>query len=364
MKRCFLILIALLLILCSACSSGLPANQPALPSEGNLSVTYIDVGQGDSSLIITPNGKSILIDSGEYTAEEAVKQVLNDNNIEKIDVLIGTHPHSDHIGAMSYIVQDYDIGKIYLPRASSNTKTYEQLLESIKNKGLKVTAAKAGTEIPLEDNISAVFVAPNSSEYSDLNNYSAVLKLTYGDTSFLFTGDAEELSESEMLEHYGGQLQCDVLKAGHHGSRTSSSEEFLQAVHPNYVVISLGAGNDYGHPHVEALKRFADIGAQILRTDELGSIQIISDGVNLSVNGADFTSANSASPSSETQPSATTSSSDGTISDTSVVYKTKSGKSYHLKDCSHLSKSKQLTEITVAEAEELGLTPCKTCINH
>lgn len=360
MKKSFGIILALLLVICSACSLGQIGTQsPSLPLEGNLRVTYIDVGQGDSSLIITPSGKIMLIDSGESDAEDAVKQALAENHVQKIDVLVGTHPHSDHIGSMSYIVDDYDVGKVYLPKASSTTKTYERLLSSIKKKGMKVSVAKAGVEIPLDDQVNAVIVAPCSSDYKDLNDCSVVIKLSFGNTSFLFTGDAEAPSEADMVSQYGADLKSTVLKAGHHGSRTSSSQEFLDTVQPEYAVISLGKGNDYGHPHEEALKRFADIGAQVFRTDQLGSIQIVTDGTTLSVNGKQTAVAPSSSGS-IAEPEASVS--DAKESGDSMVYITKSGKAYHRKDCSHISNS-QVSAVTVAEAKASGLSPCKSCMD-
>ena len=357
MKKALLVLLALIVSLCAACSYvGGDGGGPSV--DGNLRVTFIDVGQGDSALVISPSGKTMLIDCGEETAEDAVQQALCQNGVTKIDVLVGTHPHSDHIGSMSYLVDDYEIGKVYLPQASSNTKTYERLLTSIQEKGLKVSVAKAGVEIPFDEQVSAVFVGPCGSEYGDLNDASAVLRLEFGGTSFLFTGDAEASAEEDILAQYGDDLQSDVLKAGHHGSRTSSSQEFLEAVQPQYVIISCGEGNDYGHPHAEALQRFEQIGAQVYRTDLLGSIEIISDGATLSVNGE---AGSTVAPSSA--PSVSAASSASPVATDAVVYRTKSGKAYHVQGCPHIADS-DVSAITVQEAQAQGLTPCKTCIEE
>lgn len=191
-----------------------------------LSVTYVDVGQGDCAVISLPDGRTMMIDTGEKSAYGTVSGFLDDNGIEKIDYLIATHPHSDHIGGMPQVVDNYEIGKVFMPKVSHDTNTFKKLLQSIKNKGLKAAAAKSGEYIFDEDGLSAQFLAPNSAEYESLNNYSAVVMLKYKNTAFLFTGDAEKLSEKEMLGK-GFDLSADVLKVGHHGSSTSSCSEFL-----------------------------------------------------------------------------------------------------------------------------------------
>ena len=334
--------------------------------EGKLGVAVLNVGQGDSILIRSPEGRVMLIDAGEYTAEEAVEQALRTNGIEKIDVLVGTHPHSDHIGGMQHIVERFAIGKIYMPQVSSNTSTFKNLLEAISAKGLKITAARAGESIDFGPSVSAEILAPVKTEYSDTNNYSAVIKLTYGDTSFLFTGDASSGAEKDMLATYDApKLHCDVLKVGHHGSRTSSSARFLAAVAPSYGLISLAAGNDYGHPHTETLKRLEDAGVTVLRTDVLGTLLVTSDGESLifSRNAGQASASPIATPSrlpGETaQPSASslpTNAGDAYA----TVYKTKTGKAYHAAGCSALKKSS--IPLTIEEAQALGLKPHAACM--
>lgn len=245
------------------------------PNEGFLVAHFIDVGQGDACLLELPSGETMLIDGGDRSAYDVLKEYLEDQYIERIDYLIATHPHADHIGGLIGIVDEFPIGKIYMPRVAHNTKTFEEFLEAIKRKGLKITSAKAGVTIETGDGLEAVFVAPCNDDYQNLNDYSAVLKLTYGEVSFLFTGDAEEISEREMLagDH---SLKAEVLKVGHHGSVTSTTEEFLAAVSPAVAVISCGQDNSYGHPHREVLERLISGGVEILRTDLQGHIVITS----------------------------------------------------------------------------------------
>ncbi|MBQ6998838.1 MAG: MBL fold metallo-hydrolase [Clostridia bacterium] len=248
--------------------------------DGMLHVYYLDVGQADSIFILLPNGENMLIDAGTKESGEDIVNVLGSLGVTDIDYLIGTHPHADHIGGMQQVVEDFDIGKIYMPKVSTNTKTYKNLLQAIKDKRYTITTAKAGVNILSEDNITATIVAPNSNEYDDLNNYSAVIKLTYGMTSFVFTGDAEKLSEDEIRTN----IKCDVLKVGHHGSSTSTSKNFLKKTSPTYAVISCGADNDYGHPHNEVIQRLYKSGISTYRTDLNGTIEAISNGYTITFN--------------------------------------------------------------------------------
>ena len=246
-------------------------------SEGMLFVHYIDVGQGDCEFIELPDGRCVLIDAGESAYSSVVSKEIKELGYDKIDFVVGTHPHTDHIGGLRGVVSSFDIGAVYMPRASSNSATFEKLLLEIKDKGLKINTVKAGDKLVETDEYSMVFLAPLSDSYEDLNNYSAVIRLEYNGNTFLFTGDAESLSENEMLDYYYDELDCDVLKVGHHGSRYSTSDEFLDAVSPSYAIISCGKGNSYGHPHQETLSKLYDVNTQVLRTDQLGSITICCD---------------------------------------------------------------------------------------
>jgi len=243
---------------------------------GLVKAHFIDVGQGDACLVELPGGQTILIDGGSRAAGEKLLSYLREQGVERIDYLIATHPHEDHIGGLIGVVERMEIGKIYMPRVAHTTRTYEQFLEAIQAKGLKITAARAGVTVDTGEGVEAVFVAPCREDYKELNDHSAVLKLTYGQVSFLFTGDAEAEAEQDMLAG-GADLAAQVLKAGHHGSSTSSSEAFLRAVQPQIAVISAGKDNSYGHPHREVLERLTSLGVEILRTDLAGDIVITAD---------------------------------------------------------------------------------------
>lgn len=249
--------------------------------EGYLYVDVIDVGQGDSIFIKTPNGSTMLIDAGDSDAYDAIEKVLKANNVKKLDVLVATHPHADHIGSMEKIYEEYGAKKIYMPKAVTTTATYKNLLTAISNNNQKITTAKAGVSIDLDSSIHMQILSPQDKTYDDLNDYSVVIKCTYKNNSVLFTGDATENVEEEILTNYPNALKSNVLKVAHHGSRGSSSSEFLGKVDPTYAIISCGIDNSYGHPHSETLERLNSINAIIKRTDEAGSIEFVMDGDNI-----------------------------------------------------------------------------------
>ena len=255
-----------------------------LQAGDTLAVNFLDVGQGDSEFIQLPDGKCMLIDAGVFESAGKIASKISELGYEKIDYLIATHPHADHIGGMKRIVENFEIGEIYMPKASTNTKTFENLLLAISDKGLSINTAKAGKVIYESDDLKIEFLAPVSDSYKDLNNYSAVIRLQYGNNVFLFTGDAEEIAEGEILNAYSkNALKAEVLKVGHHGSNTASSADFINAVSPKYAVIEVGEGNSYNHPHKEAIHNLNAVGAEILRTDLNGNITIVSDKVNITV---------------------------------------------------------------------------------
>ncbi len=254
-----------------------------VPDKTLLNVHFINVGQADCILITTPDNKTMLIDAGNNEDGDDVVKYIKSMGIDTIDVLIGTHPHEDHIGGMDNVIKSFDIKSFYMPRAANNTKTYEDVLDAAQSKGLKIIAGRAGMNIDFSNSVNAVILAPNSNTYKDLNNYSIVVKLTYKQNSFLFMGDAEKQSENEILDK-GYNVSADVLKIGHHGSSSSTSENLLAAVSPEYAVICAGRGNDYGHPHKETMKLLEDNGITVYRTDECGTIIASSDGTDISFN--------------------------------------------------------------------------------
>ena len=244
-----------------------------------LKVHYLDVGQGDSIFVELPNNETMLIDAAESYQSENIINYLKNLNYQKIDYVIGTHPHTDHIGGLKDIINTFEIGKIYMPKVVSTTKTYESLLMAIKDKNLKINTAKAGTSIIDTDALKINILAPNNSIYTELNNYSVVTKITYGTTKFLFMGDAEKLSENEIKEN----VTADVIKIGHHGSNTSSSIDFIKKVNAKYGIISVGLNNKYNLPKEETITNWENYGTKIYLTSTNGTIRASSDGTNIKI---------------------------------------------------------------------------------
>lgn len=264
-----------------------------------LYVHFINVGQGDSVYIKAPNGEDILIDGGNNAQGDDVVAYLQKQKVDDIEILIATHPDSDHIGGLDTVLSAFRVEQVYAPRVSHTSQTYKDFLNAVKREGLKIKTAQKGVSLGLKD-VSAMFVGPvKSYSTSDTNDWSAVLKLTYGKKSFLFTGDAETKSENDMIASKQN-LRADVLKVGHHGAKTSTSTAFLNAVKPTYAVISVGKDNNYGHPTAEVLNRLKSYKVNIFRTDLQGTIIAKTDGTNLLFNA---NPANGATP--PTKPSAT-----------------------------------------------------------
>ena len=247
-------------------------------TEGVLKVHYIDVGQGDSIFIQLPNGETALIDAGEQAFGKTVCSYIRAQGEDTIDYLIGTHPHSDHIGGMETVIEGFSVHKLYLPDKSHATKVFTNMIRAAKEKNIPTMQAKAGVVMLKTDDIELKFLSPVSKDYEEINDYSAVLSLIYKENSFLFMGDATYTVEKQLTEtisHY------DVLKVGHHGSNTSSTANFLKRVTPEYVVISCGRGNDYGHPHKQVVNRLERFYSTIYRTDLQGHIVATADGAQI-----------------------------------------------------------------------------------
>ena len=326
----------------------------AIPKKEKLRVHFIDVGQGDSILIQFPSGQNMLIDAGED--QNTVKAYIANQGIKRLDHVIATHPHADHIGGMSNVIKSFEVGKVYMPKTTHTTKTYESLLLTIKDKGLKITAAKAGLNIDVGTGVEAQLVGPSSESYDNLNNYSAVLRVKYGNTAFLFTGDAESIAETEMINS-GYALKSDVLKVGHHGSNSSTTPTFLKAISPKFAVISAGKGNSYGHPHQEVLARLNDAGIQIYCTDESGTIIAESDGNVITFN-------KQASQIKERAPTTTapTPIPAPTAPSTGNYIGNKNTKKFHLPSCRSLpALQNRVFFNTRDEAVKAGYDPCKIC---
>lgn len=364
-------------------------------SAGQMQVHFIDVGQGDAALIAC-DGHYMLIDAGNNDKGTTVQSYLMNQGVEKLDYVIGTHPDADHIGGLDVVIYKFDCDTIIMPNVANDTRTYDDVVQAMKSKGYQTTYPVVG-EIYTLGGATFTIVAPNADYGNDMNDWSVGVLVQNGNNRFLFTGDAEEKAEEDILNN-GIDISADVYAAAHHGSKTATSQAFLDKISPTYVVISAGEGNKYGHPHAEVLNRLRAAGISVFRTDEQGTIVATSDGNDITWNcspseswkageptGSSDTSQNAASSgtgnsnnnssssvadNSSADSTASSGSSDaGIAADTSgssnsdsssvMVHITDTGSKYHSAGCSYLKKSDH--EVTLSEAKSMGLTPCSRC---
>ena len=341
--------------------------------EGTLEVHYIDVGQGDATLIKC-GSHAMLIDGGNNNKGTTVQLYLKKQGVESLDYVIGTHPDADHIGGLDVIVYKYNCDTVIMPDYEKDTKTYQELVDVIHDKNMKITYPVVGEQYALGE-AKFTIIAPNSNSYGgNANDYSVAILLEYGKNRFLFTGDAEEASEAEMLTN-GIDISADVYKVAHHGSRSASTQEFLNAVHPKYAVISCGEGNSYGHPHAEVLNRLRSLGVEVFRTDEQGSIIASSDGENITWNcsatdswqsgeqtESDRENSEDENPGDENSGNAI---SDAVTSEQTTYVLNTNTKKFHRETCSSVSQIKeenfQKVQMNREELEQSGYSPCKNC---
>lgn len=341
--------------------------------EGTLEVHYIDVGQGDATLIKC-GSHAMLIDGGNNNKGTTVQLYLKKQGVESLDYVIGTHPDADHIGGLDVIVYKYNCDTVIMPDYEKDTKTYQELVDVIHDKNMKITYPVVGEQYALGE-AKFTIIAPNSNSYGgNANDYSVAILLEYGKNRFLFTGDAEEASETEMLSN-GIELSADVYKVAHHGSRSASTQEFLNAVRPKYAVISCGEENSYGHPHAEVLNRLRSMGVEVFRTDEQGSIIASSDGENITWNcsatdswqsgeqtESDRENAEDENPGDENSGNAI---SDAVTSEQTTYVLNTNTKKFHRETCGSVSQIKeenfQKVQMSREELEQSGYSPCKNC---
>lgn len=280
MKKLFCLL--LILMLCIGCCSCTQENTAATdaPIDSKLKVHFIDVSQGDC-ILLESAGEFVLVDTGERDYSADVIQYLRYHGVEKLDYAIATHPHSDHIGGMRDVINEFTTERFITRETDTDTYTWTKLLKAVKNKGIEYIDAKVGDSYTFGE-ATFTIMAPVSDGYEGYNDYSVVTKVVCGEISFLLTGDAEHISENEMLDA-GEDLTADVLKCGHHGSSDATSSRFLQAVDPMFAVASCGENNEYGHPHKETIERLSMIDCPLFRTDTMGTIVAETDGEHLQI---------------------------------------------------------------------------------
>ena len=369
MKKIRYIWVGLLLIALTAC--GLIHNSKAETVEASngqtLEVHYIDVGQGDATLVKL--GKhAMLIDAGPEDSGTKLQSYLQKQKISSLDYLILTHPDADHIGGGDVILTKFDCEQVMMSSLSKDTASYRDIKSALKYRNYQAFEPTAGSTYKLGD-AEFTIVGPTQ-ESEDANNSSISLLLTYGDSKFLFTGDAQEEEEADILASKV-DIEADVYQAGHHGSKTSSSEEFMQAVNPTYAVISCQEGNSYGHPHAEVLNRFRSMRIKVFRTDEQGSIIAYSDKKNITWNASPSESWQAGEPqgtsNKQKQEQVQTQEQTQPTQDSAeykYVLNTNTHK-FHRPNCSSVDnmaeKNKQLSSQSRDEIIAQGYAPCKRC---
>lgn len=322
---------------------------------GNLEVHFIDVGQGDSILIITPL-KNILIDGGDR-GSTALNYIKN-HGIKSLDYIISTHPHADHIGGLINVIQAMPVGEVIDPAVVHTTQTFEDYITLIDQKGIWFNEGRAGMVFDMGGGAMMQILHPTAPSQSDLNNASIVIKLIFGNVSFLFAGDAESAAESQILNR-GYDLDSTILKVGHHGSNTSSTQAYLNAVKPEAAVIMCGKNNSYGHPHEETLSKLNAVNAKIYRTDLHGNIVITTDGQTYSINKEPYAYAENQQPPPTSEQEIIT-----PMVIQGEYVGSKNSDKYHYPSCSYAESIKESNRVwfdSVQAATAAGYVACKGC---
>lgn len=321
---------------------------------GSFTIHFIDVGQADSALV-TCDGHSMLIDGGNADDSNLVYSVLQRETDGHLDYVVGTHAHEDHIGGLSGAFEADTADVTFCPVTEYDSKAFRNFKTRADERGGGITIPAVGDTFTLGE-ASVTVVAVNSVP-EDTNNTSIVIRIVYGNTSFLFTADAEQETEEKILES-GQDIESTVLKVGHHGSSTSTSQAFLDAVSPTYAVISCGKDNSYGHPHSETLAKLVSAGVEVLRTDELGDIYCTSDGTEVTFSYGEYHKDSDTSAAEIEEPQQP-----DTISETYIL--NTNSRKFHRPDCSSASQisdaNREEYTGTREELIEQGYTPCGYC---
>lgn len=358
-KRIKNVLIMLAMILTIAGCSQESQQVATSIASGEMKVTYIDIGQGDATLIQTKDA-AMLIDTGEYEEKNTLMAELTAAGVEELDYLILTHPDADHIGAGDVVVENYPVKNVMMPDLERDTKAYEYTMEAIENADIHVIHPEVGEEYELGD-ARFVVIGPYEVSEDDTNNSSVSIKLVHGSNTFLFTGDAEEAEEGEMVSDHI-DLECDVLKCGHHGSRTATSDRFLAAADPTWAVISCGEDNQYGFPHADVVAKLEDDDVQIYRTDTMGTVTAVSDGTAIAWNKADGVAEKQAEADAEVSSG---DDSDKEAAEAVTYILNTNTKKIHLPDCSSVSTiaehNREESTESIEVLEQAGYTGCKRC---
>lgn len=346
-----LIILTIALILCG-CQDFNKATitKERIPDENiGLAVHFIDVGQGDSALLES-KGNFALIDGGEYKESYKLISYLSSQGVDELEFIISTHPHSDHCGGLSEVIRNFKTKTLICPDVETDSNVWEYVLDAADERGVAFKTPSPNDKFDLGSSTITILSPSKNSVYSDMNNYSIVCKAEYGNTSFLFTGDAEKLIENEIMNNKF-DVSADILKCGHHGSTSSSSEDFIDAVNPSVVIIPCGKDNDYGHPHRETLETFSERNIPVYRTDKDGNILVTSDGEKL------FVSTASQSPIPVTSASKV-------VTEEKEYIGNKNSKVYHNPDCSSVDKMSEKNKVILKNKEQAiegNYKPCGSC---
>ena len=348
MKKTLIALCLILSLLLSGCVIILDApTQTAAPVSGDgLTVHFLDVGQADCALLEC-DGKYMMIDGGNVEDGQFVISYLQQQGVEELEAVVCSHAHEDHVGGLPSVLAVYPTKAVYAPTKTYSSRVFDNFAYYTDQQRLEITIPNPGDTIDFGE-VSVTVLGPVKS-YADPNDTSIVLRVEYGETSFLFTGDMEVTAENDMLDYWEGRLdwQTDILKVGHHGSDTSTGYRFLHELTPEYGIISVGEGNTYGHPHKEPLSRLKDAGVALFRTDELGSVIVYTDGQEASI-----TWNNQSAKPEDVEPA-----------EPVVFIGNKNSKKFHGPDCGSLPKEENRVEFdTYQKAVDAGYSPCGSCL--